>query len=730
VGQDPTWGTFFQRTSAADSEQTSAAFQNAGIKQIGYHEAYGQNYCLIAELGAWDGTNLTPVLHQYWTWTNEIGGTVRWLGAHNFFDDEDFARPYTRTHPRYGGPAMTYPDGTMASGYDGPTTDPRYSRVYDAACSKNILGEVVVDEYYYPGGSTNGLVYVPAADDYAGMIFFMKDSACPLWNDYTYASVLQAADLGSDGMWNDNYGAWDSLGINPVKKGFGEWSVARFRDYLTHAFSAVELESFGITNTMAFDIREYLKAIAMERGWDGRNLDHLVWRSSAWLDDPLWRAYLIFKRQVGAEALSGYYAAAKSAALAGGKPEFLVAGNDMPGFNFGWCRGDLDMVSTELAMGWQLSTGSTGFTAPPVGRYAPLYKLAREHARSRFVTVWLYKHHYVDELTNPELCKVIYYEMLATHALPKVDPGNKNLSGDEATNADFFEFVEKVAPIYGDRIPVEDIGIYYSSSSILRQMTPYGYIDHAAQPHQFGFWGWATALGELHYQYRAVPEWKLTASMLGSLRLLVIPNADVFDPSDVTLLQTWVNGGGRLIITGDSGKYLGESGNFDLNPSGWSLASLTNHANVVYISDNMGMDYYLGYNSRSASLELFSDTLDRALAGATPAGITKTTASGRIGFTLYEDEAAGKFFIDVNNFDIDNKTYEMTQTGVMEIEVPCPSWLRGKPLTLSVVSPQSQKPKAKLLSAPSEDLLRIKLSSIEYYAGIIIEKSKNSSRRQ
>ncbi len=724
VGQDPTWGTFYQRTEVVNSTVRSKAFQNAGIKQIGYYEAYGQNYCLVAELGTWDGTNLTPVLHHHWDWADYGGGgTVRWLGVHNFFDDEDFARPYTRTHPRYGGPAMTYPDGTVATGYDGPDTDPRNSRVYDAGCSKNILGEFVADEYYYPDGPTNGLAYVSKTDDHAGLIFFMKDSACPLWNDYTYASVLQAADAGSDGMWNDNYGAWDSLGINPVKKGFGEWSVARFRNHLTNHFSAAELEDLGVANFMTFDIREYFKGVATDWGWDGTNLDHSVWASSDWLDDSLWRAYLIFKRQVGAEALAGYYAAAKSAALAGGKPEFLVAGNDMPGFNFGWCRGDLDMVSTELALGWQLCNGSIGFTPPPVGRCAPLYKLAREHARSRFVNVWLYNHHYVDELTHPELCKVMYYEMLATHALPRFDPENANFAGDEATNAGFFKFVERVAPIYGARVPIEDVGIYYSSSSILRQMTPHGYVDHDSQPHQFGLWGWATALGELHYQYRAVPEWKLTAEMLDSLRVLVIPNADVFDPADVTgVLEPWVNRGGRLVITGDSGKYLGESGNFDLNTAGWTLASLTNHANVVYLPGNMGMEYYLGYDSRTASLPQFSDAMDAALAGAAPAGITKTTASGRTGMTLYEDEAAGKFFIDVNNFDIDNKTYAMTGTGVVGIEVVCPSWLRGQRLKLSIVSPQTKGPQAKLLVAPSDDLLRLKLSSVEYYAGIVIEK--------
>ena len=353
-GQDPGWGTFFQADGISHRTSWIEQFEGTGLKQIAYFETYGQSFCLVAELGAWDQTNLTPVLHHYWNWVNYGGGTIRWLGSKNFFDDEDFARPYTRTHSRYGGSAMTYPDGTVATGYNGPDTDPRNSRVYDAACSKNVLGELSIDSYGFSSGPTNGLVYIPEADDYAGLMMFKKDTACPLWNDYTYASTLQAADSGIDGMWSDNYGPWDSLGSPAVKHAFGDWSVARFRGYLTNNFTSADLVGLGITNAASFDIREYLKDVASGWGWDGANLNSLVWGRSDWLADPLWRAYLISKRQIGTEALSNYYASVKSAALAGGKPEFLVAGNDIPCFSLGWCRGDLDMVSTEWSMGWKL----------------------------------------------------------------------------------------------------------------------------------------------------------------------------------------------------------------------------------------------------------------------------------------------------------------------------------------------------------------------------------------
>ena len=47
-GQDPSWGTFFQADGISRKTSQIAAFQNAGMKQIGYFETYGQSYCLVS----------------------------------------------------------------------------------------------------------------------------------------------------------------------------------------------------------------------------------------------------------------------------------------------------------------------------------------------------------------------------------------------------------------------------------------------------------------------------------------------------------------------------------------------------------------------------------------------------------------------------------------------------------------------------------------------------------
>jgi hypothetical protein len=428
---------------------------------------------------------------------------------------------------------------------------------------------------------------------------------------------------------------------------------------------------------------------------------------------------MIFKRQAGTEALANYYTAVKSAALAAGNSAFLIAGNDVPGQQFGWTRGMLDMASTEYQLGWHLYTGVKGFGLPPVGRSTPFYKLAREHAQSRFVNVWLYNDNYSNEFGHAALNGTLYYEMLATHTLPKFQPSNIRIAGNEAVNAPFFGFVEQAAAQYGGRVPVEDVGVYYSSSSLLRRYTPGGYPSIDVQPHQFAVWGWGTALAELHYQYRMVPEWKLTPEVLSTLKVLVIPNADVFDPADVAVLTPWVNSGGRLVVTGDSGKYLGETGNFALNTNGWSVATLTNLPGVVYLPANIGNDFFLAYANRPALLPQFAQAMDSVLSG-TPTEVISTTAPATTGITLYQDEEAGKLFIDINNMNLDTNSWQITSTGPLSVEVKLPVWMQRAILQASVVSPQSVAPSVGLTMTAS-NTLAVSMGSVDLYAGVVIE---------
>ncbi len=738
--QDPGWALYGQKLTEVPSR--TIAFHNAGLKSVGYFETFGDSFCYIAELGTWNGSyNTTKCNH--WNWQLYNGGEIIWVGLKNFWNNEVFAQPWTRTHPIYGGPMMTYPDGSVATGYfGGDVADPRKTRSYDASTSKDILGNLSVD-YGYTTTKTNGALYIPETDDWATLVSFRKDTACPLFPDFTFASTKYCTDMNMDGMWSDNFSPFDSFGDHPVERAFGDWSVALFRDYLSDNFSAEELTTMGISDVNTFDIRDKLIDLAKGFGLPApyTDLTHSAWDNPNWQNEDIWQAFMIFKRQKGTKALTDYYDATHYAAKVSGKDDFLVMGNDIPIFSLGWPRGSLDMVSTEISMGWNLCSGSRGFMLPPVGRMAPPYNAAREHAKSRFVNIWLYNEGYEAYTDNTNLTWTLYSEMLANHTLPMFHPGNTRVFGTDAVNSDFFEFVSQVENDFGDRTPVNDIGIYYSSSSILNQYFPGGIKNFDDRPHEFGHWGWATALGQLHYQYKAVAEWNLNSNILENLEVLIIPESNVFTDKDVRqILQPWVNNGGRLIVTGVSGNRHGESGNFDVNSVKYSLEPLTTVANissapaellqdvgfgkVLYIKDNIGQNYFNASNisSRAALLPNFTSAMNqilgnnRSLTVLTPGEGVKSS----VGLTVFENSCTSNMFVDIVNFDLELATDQMTDTSELKFTINLPDWMQSS-LKADIFSPQTLTPSVSI-SPGGPNQLEITVGSINHYASVKITK--------
>lgn len=768
AADDPTWGIYGQRLRIAAAGKNAQDLRAAGLKALTWIEGFGTCGSYIAQLkrtpaDSWvkdaGDPDLTRVFKNHWNWQehdSDRAGEIRWVGPHNYFDDDEFARPWTRTHPRYGCPPMTYPDGRVSGGYRGSTEDPRNSWILDAGCAKDVLGRVAF-EYGYnaavnqiqrdtlqPRGPLTGLVRVDDAPQgppdpgftpaewqrlkkagYAGLVDAGKDSACPVWIDYARASVRQALEAGIDGLWVDNYSPWDSFNAYPNQKAFGEWSVAGFRDYLRAHFSRRTLARMGVADERRFDIRHYLRERCRQWGGQPEQLSDTRWRDPRWQDDPLWRAYLIYKRQTGSAALSALYHAIKQEAAAAGKPDFLIMGNDIPLYSLGWVRGDLDMVSTELNWGWHLTSGPRGFLPPPRGNYAPVYKLAREHARGRFVNAWMYVPE--DQLGKTNIARVLYYQALANHALPMPFPGNRT-AGNPAADGAFFQFVRRAAPVFKDRQPVEEVGLYYSSSSQLMEMLPGGFRDHQRQPHSFAFWGWGTALTQLHLPWRAVPDWKLKADLLRTLRLLIIPSAEVFDKRDAAVLAAWVRQGGRLILTGNNGVRLGESDNFERVPSGSTLSRLIGSKTqegqpqpygqgwVICQPDDPGLTYYLADQERPPKLNTFRYLLERLPSFQDSLVISAPDVPATVGLTLYRQSDG--LFVDVNNTAIDLETDSLTGAAPLKFTVSLPNQMRGKKLRIEVLAPDA-KPRAEIIPV-NERQAEVRLGPVPVFASVHI----------
>ncbi|MBN2451534.1 MAG: hypothetical protein JXR77_14180 [Lentisphaeria bacterium] len=758
AADDPCWGTFAQRTRNVSFPGRVEGLHARGLRALTWVECFGTTQAHIVQLrrdaaGDWlrhpADAGLARVFCNAWGWQSFDGsGEVRWVGVHNYFDPEDFVTPYTRFHPRYGCPPMTYPDGRPALGYAGSPEQPWTHRVFDAACAKDVLGRVHFENPERngpeaPPSEADAMLtevpdpgYTPAEwvrlrrerlRDLPTLRFSVgKDSACPVWIDYLRASIRQALDLGVDGIWADNFSPWDSFHAWPLHKAFGEWSVAGFRTYLEETFGTEERTRMGATGPEPFDIRTYLRTRCRDWGGEPENFRHPVWRDRRWLEDPLWRAYLIYKRQTGTRALARFYRTVKEESRAAGKPEFPVLGNDIPMFALGWPRGELDMVSTELSWGWSLSGGPRGLMPPPLGSYVPLYKLAREHARGRFVNVWMYVPD--EQLGRPGIARVLYYQGLATHALPMPHYPHHRDAGDEATDRAFFGFVRQAAATFGDRVPCAETGLYFSSSSQLAAMTPAGVVDFNNQTHAFAFWGWGTALTWRHLAWRAVPEWKLTPTTLAELRHLVIPSAEVFPESDVAILEPWVRQGGCLVLAGACGLRHGEAGNFDPLREGSTLAALTSAAgpdgrlgngSVLVLPEDPGLPFYRASEERPDMLTLFDPVLSRLSRNGEPPLLDAPGISWQAGLTPYLDAKAERLFVDCNNTRVDLAGDAIDPLPPMAFTLALPQALRGRPLRLRVLTPDAV-PEARL-EPVSERRIAVEIAAVPLYAAVVID---------
>jgi hypothetical protein len=429
----------------------------------------------------------------------------------------------------------------------------------------------------------------------------------------------------------------------------------------------------------------------------------------------VWRAYLIHKRRAGTDALSSLYRAIKQVAAEEGKPDFLVSGNDIPVFSLGWVRGDLDMVSTELTWGWWLTTGPRGLMPPPEGSYVPIYKLAREHARSRFVNAWMYVPENVQ--SHPNLARVLYYQALANHAGPMPLYGGRTV-GSEAVDADYFAFIRSAVPTLSEREPLQDVGLYYSSSSQLTEMLPGGFRDMEDQPHSFAFYGWATALTRLHAQWRALPEWKVTSEELAGLHTLIIPDSAVFPAEDVHVVEGWVRAGGRLIVTGESGNRLGESGNFARAPDGSTLSALTRDAGVgpggrvLHLPHDPGRPFYTAERDRAALLPAIKDALRAA-----PSLLAAEDVPWQVGLSLYG--ASDRLFVDVSNTQVDLDSDAVTPTPRLRFAARLTPELQGRELRARTLSPDGPMP-VDLRPLP-DGWVELSLPPITIYACVAIE---------
>jgi len=757
------FGLAAQESAYPSNRANAEAFRSYGYRFIPYAEGSGTSSVYLVHYTFQSGW--AEVKHTHWSdWSSVTAADVTPpTGYLDYMDMWGFIKelawvvglpgkfPGVHTTPAsqfgYSDADTAYPDGT-------PAVD--REDFYTALAAKDWQGNVDFEDPPFAATSSLNATITPEVVALIPEFFpnpypanptgkhsildFSKDTSAPVWQKYGNGIArFYCVDLLGDGVHYDNIGGWNTLPQSPKTRAFGDWSVHNFKTYLA--------DHPGIYggDPSTFDMRQYVQDTVS----GGRSL-----ASTDWLDDQLWRAYLLHKRDEIRAFTTGLHDYIKNMGTELGR-DLAIMGNDLPfGVNASITARNLDAAGYEFSPhigGGNHPFFGKGTMFPPYGRACAYYQTVNSQTAGRFNYPWYYVGETYMGMYN--LSTVLFYEALANDSIliPNLTAasgaaGFTNRAGTVESVTDCNSFMKTAREIWGDRRRAANIAVCLSNQTQLAVLTPNMYDDWN---HVQGVLGWNTYFTDRHYQYEVVQQENLDADYLSGVDLLVVPNCDVFGPAQVAVVDTWVTAGGNLIVTGDSGNRDDDEHNWDALAS-YSLAPLTTVSTpagaddvardhgagrVVYTKANVGQTYYLdgdnyGTTQRTAGLA----TMDAAMAdiGALPRTIlTDTDASLLVGIRVFQDTIAGNVQVDLYNYDVSQFTDVLTPSGAVTVEVTLPPALSGQTVRAFLVSPDIAgyfEPIDPADITQVDDVVTVDVGSINLFKTLVLEADDGPPR--
>jgi len=197
-------------------------------------------------------------------------------------------------------------------------------------------------------------------------------------------------------------------------------------------------------------------------------------------------------------------------------------------------------------------TGVWGFSALTVGLNADFYRAAVPHQRVQ-VAMQRGVRMYHDQTTRPlndirwELLTLLAHGSFVTVVDKTGFDGWLDPVAYERIGAAFKEAREKRA--HFGQSPVQDVGIYYSSRTRdwVGREKPADYFQ--------SFQGAHKAMVYEHIPYGVVLDENATLATLQRFPIVMLPNVGILSGNEVALFRRYVEEGGKLLVTGQSGLF-------------------------------------------------------------------------------------------------------------------------------------------------------------------------------
>lgn len=737
--------TFFKKIS----EERLKNAKKLGLKVMAWLELMGESRTQIGavneiENGVFEQdelTGMTKIIASYYEWNksgygiNPAANRIIWVGAHSWANRETY----------YGNMAMpreipepTYPNGDSALGVLEPgSIDPRKYKFYDALACKSIFGTFVEQEQFSTPDYKNmeGFLIDPLIDGGTrkiGDYYFSRDIACDWWIEYNRNAVRSFLEKGADGFWTDNYTGWGFIGVYPVLRAFGEWSLAGFRDYLKqHPIQGIAADTF--------DIRDYLidKAKQEHPDLDTTTVTTqtvLSFNSPAWLDDPVWNSFLSYKSQVVSKHTTAFYQMVKEEAkkLGLNPDDIVVAGNDIAILQNAavGIENVVDILSVEYVPEHSPVTQNFSDQVPMTGYGGPHYKLITQLSRSKRGSIWYYigdkqKSH------NNILGMFLHFEALSNNVTLNSEDRLPDHAGTEEAAVCANHAIAVLRKDFGRREIRASVGLYNSGSSEFCQLTPGGYINGGAIPSTMAYYGWGRCLERNRIPYQTITESRISKNELEGIEVLLMASVTAISEEIVeNVIRPFLDQGKVVVITG---KKAGEKGmreqQFAKHDRPLLVALAENYSGpgkVVYLEQDPTIEAYVNKEDKTlferacSQVEaLFSDLNKHGL-------FHKSAIASSLGpdflISTHHDRENQALFVDLVNRNLDIEGNKVYATRLGEVSLRLPEWKDRNNMVAKIhtIDENGNLNTVKKSITATVDTVTVEVPSFAYYASIVI----------
>lgn len=623
---------------------------------------------------------------------------ARWISLQDWFTNPDWS-PYIQPHELFG-------DNFVFTRPDGSVLDPHDTGFRQALARQSIQGEwgasyttnatISDDEAVLMGLSSGDPEVENVSFKHNGQWVIRQESnrfdfGNPIVIDllltdidYMLWRLTATHELGFDqprgieGIHLDGLSRAVSL-FRPDQYSFGDWSRHGFKRFLEENYSASELDDMEIQDVSDFDIRTFVQT-------RGRPIS-----SSDWNRDPVWQVFKIYYVQMMRERMATLRNGIDNMLSAGSyNLETVISGNLIPIWpGVPLYRGLLDVPYFEWVPenGFGLYRLDRGLPSLG-GRLGYIGRLAAKVSSVNYSWISL---GVTDP--NPAVPKAITSEGM--HRLLAFSSFTNRMIGDwEYTmahnrvspgTADSFRditlFIKAMRDLWLDRNVlislrefVADVGIVYDPWSQVATTTVN---DHFSGAFTMEYSGWCDFLEDHHIQWDVIlNEAGLRLEALTPHQLVILPAVAVLSDESAAVLQQYLDAGGYVIATGDTGERYGLEGN--LMPREVGVLDGWDHPNLYHITTTPGFRYR-NLNKRAGDLEAMQQALEAVV--LQPSLVIDEPSTLNAGVNLAHLSTGNRpvLTVDIVNWEgeSDATTFTPTPTPPIAMRIQLPPDMRG-----------------------------------------------------